>query len=137
MYASESPETATSECLAHNRYFHIPDHEALPRVIVAIRVRLGQVLVLNDARVRRVIGISLTKLLAEDWRREQDAGREALTQAIGRAAFDAGFDGMLAPSHARNGGVNLVAFSDRLTPTHTLEVLHPEALDILLQPNKK
>jgi hypothetical protein len=73
------------------------------------------VLDLTDRKFVAGIGLSLT-LLRAPWQAHQDAGREAVTQAIGRAACAAGFDGILSPSARRKGGVNLTMFPDNLGP---------------------
>ena len=134
VYAATTPETATAETFAHNRHYGIPDYEALPRVMVALDARPGRVLDLTAAPVRRAMGLSVTRLLGEDWRREQDRGRAALTQAAGRAGFEAGFDGLLVPSHAARGGVNLVILPERLGPAALVEVRNPDDLLALRRP---
>lgn len=40
VYASLTPETAMAETLAHNRYYGIPQQDALPRTFVAIAANL-------------------------------------------------------------------------------------------------
>lgn len=136
VYLSTTPETATAETFANNRHFNIPLFRALPRVMVAVEVRLGRLLDATDARVRRSLRLSLTTLFATDWRAEQDAGCEAVTQAVGRAAFEAGFHGLLVPSHAdrKAKGINLVAFPGNFDPGCRLAVLDPDALDDLRRP---
>jgi RES domain-containing protein len=131
VYASLSPETATAEAFAHNRHYAIPLFEALPRVMVALDVRLVRVLDLTDPGLRRSLRISVARLLAVDWRAEQNAGREAVTQAIGRAAFEAGFQGLLVRSHAAKMGVNIVVFPSALDGLCRLEVLNGKDLDKL------
>jgi hypothetical protein len=54
-------------------------------------------------------------LADDDWRKlNDDAGEESLTQAIGRAAFDAGLEGIIV--RACDGGQNLVWFRTNLDP---------------------
>ena len=130
VYLSTTPQTATAETFAGNRYYSIPFYEALPRVLVAVDVDLPRVLDMTDPRVRRALGLSITRLFSIDWRAEQNAGREALTQALGRAAFAAGFDGLLVPSDAdrRAKGVNLVVIPANLGAGSRLAVLNPDEL---------
>ena len=49
-------------------------------------------------------------MLSEPWREEQNIGREALTQAIGRLAYDLDIQALLVPSAARRSGSNLIVF---------------------------
>jgi RES domain-containing protein len=84
VYASLDPHTALEEVLAHYRHYGIPIESAMPRVTVAVRVELAGVLELTDGANRSAIRVSSSRMLREPWREEQAAGREALTQALGR-----------------------------------------------------
>jgi RES domain-containing protein len=88
----------------------------MPRVIVALKAKLERVLDLRDGGVRRVLGVSEKRMLTEPWREEQKKGHEALTQALGRLAFDLDYQGLLVPSAARRGGSNLILFPANLNP---------------------
>jgi len=116
VYASLEMTTAYEEALAHHRYYGLPLHSALPRVMVSFRANLQRVLNLTDAAPRKVLGLSRRRLTSEDWRAFNAAGREALTQALGRLAWEAEWEGLLVPSAADAGGVNLVAFPGNLLP---------------------
>jgi hypothetical protein len=52
--------------------------------------------------------------LLQAWRQDQHAGREALTQAIGRLARATDVQGIIFPSARVSRGRNLVLFPDRL-----------------------
>lgn len=114
VYASLTPEAALAETTESLRRAGIPPEFALPRVFVALRVRLPRVLHLTDGALRRRLRVSRRRMVQTNWRREQDAGREALTQALGRAAFVVGLEGLVVPSAATRRGENLVAFPGRL-----------------------
>jgi RES domain-containing protein len=58
----------------------------------------------------------------------EEADDEALTQAIGRAAWNVGLEGLLVPSAARPGGIGLVFFPDHRDARSGLEIVHPEEL---------
>ena len=60
-----------------------------------ISAKLSNALNLTDGKVRQQLRVSLSKLLGEDWREQQDRGNESLTQAIGRAAFETGLEALL------------------------------------------
>jgi RES domain-containing protein len=113
-YTSLDPHTAVDEALAHFVHYGLSVAKAMPRVIVALEARLRRVLDLTDGAVRHRLGVSEQRLLDEPWRDEQKIGREALTQAIGRLAFDADWEGLQVPSAARKGGVNLIIFPANL-----------------------
>ena len=121
VYASLDPETAMAESLATFRYYGWALYEAMPRVFRALEVRLSAVLDLED--LPHPISRRLETALAEDWRVLQASGRESLSQAIGRAAFEAGLEALLVPSHARPGRTNLVAFPQNFRAESSLRVL--------------
>ena len=70
----------------------------------------------------------LEELLAEDWRKVNDAGHEAQSQALGRAAHDFGAEGVLAPSARVPGGINIVCFPDSLVSQSQMKILGEEEL---------
>ena len=117
VYASLDPETAMAESLATFRYYGWALYEAMPRVFRALEVRLSAVLELQSPPGR------LEAALAEDWRVLQASGQESTSQAIGRAAFEAGLEALRVPSHARPGRFNLVVFPENLQPGSLLRVL--------------
>jgi RES domain-containing protein len=114
VYCSLEVETALDEVLAHYRHYKLPLATAMPRVIVALEGRLQQVLDLRDGSTRRLLGVSARRIRTEPWREEQKRGREALTQALGRVAYEADLEGLLVPSAARKGGSNLIIFPANL-----------------------
>jgi hypothetical protein len=85
-------------------------------VLVSIQVCLQRVLGLIDPGVRKTLGVTRGQLVGEDWRAVNRAGCESLTQAIGRLAWDAEWEGLLLPSAADPGGVNLIVFPGNLLP---------------------
>jgi RES domain-containing protein len=113
VYASTTPETATTESLAYFRYYGFREGDAMPRTLVALEFDLNKILDLTDRKVRRRLRILLKEITREDWRKLQDAGKESLTQAIGRAACSAGFEGMIAPSAQVRKGMNIVFFPEK------------------------
>jgi RES domain-containing protein len=119
VYASLDVETAVAEALQHFRYYGLPVSKAMPRVIVALEAELERVLDLREGDVRRVLVISGKRMLSEPWREEQQKGREALTQAVGRLAYELNIQALLAPSAARPGGSNLILFPANLGPPKT------------------
>lgn len=70
----------------------------------------------------------LDELLAEDWRKVNDAGYESQTQAFGRAAHDVRAEGLLAPSARVRGAVNLVYFPESVLGSGKVEILGEDDL---------
>ena len=71
-----------------------------------IEVRLDRVCDLTDQATREILGVALTDLTGPDW---------TLTQQLGSAIRDAGFQGIRVPS-AVGPHINLVVFRDRAAP---------------------
>ncbi len=123
VYASLSMPTALAEALSHIRYYRLPEHKALPRTFVAIQIRLKSALDLTDGRIRQRLRVSQDRMLGEDWRKEMRRGRDSLSQSIGRAVYEAGFEGLLVSSAADPDGQNLVWFPDNLGIRSEVEVM--------------
>ncbi len=116
VYGSLDPETAMKEALATFRYYGWALHGAMPRIFRALDIHLGQVVSLRHRHVRAHLSPWLKAALGEDWRSLQAQDRESTSQAVGRAAFELGLEGLLVPSHASRTKVNLIAFPDNLLP---------------------
>jgi RES domain-containing protein len=128
IYASVTPETAMAETLAHVRYFCLPIHSVMPRTFVALDFQLNRVLDLTDGRIRQRLGLSEKRIVETDWRAEMDAGREPVTQLVGRAAADVGLEGLIVPSSAHQKGSNIVAFPACFLHHSRVEVLGASGL---------
>jgi RES domain-containing protein len=129
VYASMSVITAVRESYQNYLEFGFSEASIPPRVFCGARVRLQALFDLSDRTRRRRIGFSLNELLDEDWRSIQHDGEESWTQAIGRGARAAGFEGLIIPSaRDRPRGKNLVVFPDRLHGGSKIEILGKDAL---------
>jgi len=118
VYGSTTEITALEECKATDRYYGIVTQS--PRLLVTIKAHLTRVLNLTHADLRRALDLTLSELAAEDWRKLQAAGKESLTQVIGRAVAETNGSGLLARSATVHRGVNVVIFpstcrGDRMT----------------------
>jgi len=102
-----------AEALANFRACGIPVSQAMPLVFVAVVVKAQAVLDLMDADVQQWLGINTRKKTTVDWHAAQERGDEALTQAIGRIAWEEKLEGMLVPSARRRGQSNIVLFPSR------------------------
>jgi hypothetical protein len=65
----------------------------------------------------------------EDWRKVQTEGLESVSQAFGRAMFEAGGNALIAPSAKVPGGVNIVYMPQNRSSADEAKVCHPEKLD--------
>ena len=108
VYGRTTDATALEECKANDRYYGIETKG--PRLLVAIEADLKRMLDLIQPNLRRALNLTLEELAAEAWRKLLAAGRESLTQVLGRAVADAGGSGLLARSAAVKQGVNVVIF---------------------------
>jgi RES domain-containing protein len=127
---STSQETAVKESSASFTYYNFAPSDVRPKVLVGVRLRLSKVLDLVDPRGLRMLPwLVLEELLAEDWRKVNDAGHEAQSQALGRAAHDLGAEGVLAPSARVPGGINIVCFPDSLVSQSQMKILGEEELN--------
>ena len=122
LHAAKFPEDALMEALAERRRLGFSDASGLPLVMRGIQCRLRHVLDLGDGEVRQRLGVSLERLVETNWRRENREGREAITQAVGRACYEAGYEGLLAPSSAAWTKVNVVVFVENLGERSGLEI---------------
>ena len=98
LYAATSPLLATRETFGLSRQLGFPPRNLLPRVIRAISVTVSELVDVTNGEIRTSLGVSRSRMLETDWRTENANGREALTQAIGRAVADAGLEGLIVPS---------------------------------------
>lgn len=112
---------ATSEALAIKEsraafvYYGIQKPQKNPRVSVEIEISLHDVL--NLCPVAPAFpNLTDPELLSEDWQKVNCQGKETLAQAIGRAAWVAGLEGLLVPSARDRRGRNLVWFPENIQP---------------------
>ena len=125
-YVSQTPETAMQEVLIDPRRKGLPDEKALPRTLVCLDLAVQRTLDLTDGAARLRCRIGRKRILKETWWIENQNGREAFTQAAGRAARTAGFEAILVPSAADSPrGVNAVVFPENLRKGSRWTVLTP------------
>lgn len=128
VYASLTPETSMAEVLNTANYFGFGASSLMPRVFMGMEVSLAQVLDLTVGQTRQRLGVSLVRMLAEDWRQVQQAGKEALTQQIGRAAMETGLEGIIVPAAPEPTTRNLVWFPDNLQGASRVVVCNADKL---------
>lgn len=128
VYGSTSDTTALEECKANDRYYGVLTKS--PRLLVAIEARLTRMLDLTRPHARRLLNMTIAELAAEDWRKLSAAGKEAFTQALGRAVAASEGSGLLALSAAVKRGTNIVIFPG-VCRTDKLTVVEGDKLDKL------
>ena len=129
VYGSTTDTIALEECKAHDRYYGVITKT--PRLLVTVEANLKRVLDLTDASTRRQLGVTLTELAAEDWRKLSESGQESFTQALGRALARVGASGLLARSTAVTRGINVVIYRTGRSATDQLSVVEGEKLQRL------
>lgn len=129
LYTATTPETALQEALAQKRYYNLPDYHSLPRILVGLKAELLHLLDLTDGKLRQRLRISESKILNCDWRYENSrAKKESITQSLGRAIHNQGYEGFFAPSSAdQPDGVCLILFPSKYLRDHTVQLQTPVA----------
>ncbi len=114
VYGSFTPDGAMAEVLAYFDYYGLDPADMGRRIFCVLDLRLNAVLDLTAGLLRQRLRISEQRMRGTDWRRLADRGEEAITQAVGRAAFESGLEGLVVPAAPATEGKNLVMFPDNL-----------------------
>ncbi|HUA68991.1 MAG TPA: RES family NAD+ phosphorylase [Candidatus Saccharimonadales bacterium] len=126
---STTQETALKESNANFTYYNFALSDVKPKMVVGVRLKLKKVIDLANPRgVRAQPWLLLDELLAEDWRKINDAGHESQSQAFGRAVHDVGAEALLAPSVRVLGGTNLVHFPGSVASSSSVEIFGEQEL---------
>lgn len=121
---SFNQETAIKESAENFTYYNFLPSDVSPKVLVGVRLKMGKAINLTISDwTRKQPWLRLDELLAEDWRKANETGRESQSQALGRAAHDLGAEAIIAPSARVPGGVNLVFFPESLASDSKVEIL--------------
>jgi RES domain-containing protein len=110
VYLADSIHTLTAVAAAWAKRYGWKVADLKPQTRITVRLELQAVLDLRAPTTQAALGVTETQLTGCDWKAEQEADREPLTQAIGRAAFECLAEGLVAPSARHAGGANLVVF---------------------------
>lgn len=128
VYLAQSIEGSIAETLGVPGVYGFDPSSRLPLTLVALEAHLEAVLDFTDPRVRRALSVTLKTMNTCDWRNDNSAGREAITQALGRAAFRLGVQGIIVPSAVRRTFKNLNVFPAHLGPRARLSILRSDRL---------
>lgn len=128
VYASLTPETALAEALVGVRELDVPVAEAMPLVIVAVTIAAHAILDLTSPNTQSVLDVSVRRMVSTPWSTLQDEGAEALTQALGRIAWEERLEGLIVPSARQRGGANIVLFRGRRRSGSSWRIQHARQL---------
>lgn len=110
VYGSVGDVTALKESKANAEYANLPYPFRETRLIVAVDVSLSRVVNLTASETLKALEVTEEELRIEDWRKVQEQGFESLTQALGRAVFEAKGEGLLAFSARVAKAINVAYF---------------------------
>lgn len=128
-YGATSPHLATAETYATATDGYGFDRDDLsPRVLFAFEAFGLRVIDLTDGRVRQRLRVSEAKMISTPWKHSRRTKREALTQAIGRAALLAGCQGLVVPTRHSRTQPNIVAFPQSRGTGSRIKTIDPEKL---------
>jgi len=108
LYGSTTDTAALEEAKGHDRYYGL--ETKTPRLVVAVSADVARMLDLTSPAIRRQLGVTLSELAGEDWRKLLQSGQESLSQAIGRAAASVGASGILVRSASVRLARNVIIF---------------------------
>ena len=128
VYLAQSVEGAIAESLGLAGTYGFDPAKRLPLTLVAIDARLHAIVDFTDARLRKAVGITLNAVNSCEWRLENAAGSEALTQALGRAVYELGAEGILVPSAVKRAFRNLNVFPENLRNPRQVTIRSSERL---------
>lgn len=132
LYCSLQPGAAAEESMRLFEAAGFKRSAVKPRLIVGIRYQLSSVIDLPDL-ISAIPGVELAELMAEEWQKINQQGRETQGQALGRAIFNARVEAFRAPSARIRDAVNLVIFPQNLRPTSRQQVLEKQELQTWLK----
>ena len=110
VYGSVDDVTALKESKANAEYANLPYPFRETRLIVAVDVSLSRVIDLTASDTLKALDVTEGELRTEDWRKVQEQGFESLTQALGRAMFEARGEGLLTFSARVAKAINVAYF---------------------------
>jgi len=128
IYASLDPVTAVKESYQAFLAYGFSAAVIRPRVMVALTIDVRQVWDLTNHRIRRSLGFTAAELIEEDWFVIQSNGEESWTQALGRGAASARFEGILVASARDPTGRNVVIFPRNLHRRSTVVAMAKDEL---------
>ena len=109
VYASKDALTLSAEVNHKASRYGFTPAQLKAQLTVGMNWKLQAVVDLTAKATLRALNVTKAQIVHCNWEAEQAAGREAITQAIARAAYERLAEGLIVPSARRPSGVN-VAF---------------------------
>ena len=128
VYASTDPATLSAEIQSKGLRYGWSSADYHPQLMVGMHWQLQAVLDLTSEATLKTLRVTRRQLTSVDWSAGQNDGREPVTQAIARAAFEHLAEGLIVPSARRPGGVNIVYFPSHRRDGTVIQTINPEAL---------
>ena len=128
VYLAQTVEGSIAESLGLPGVYGFDPARRLPLTLVAVEAHLKVALDFTDPGVRRTLSVTLSMMNTCDWRSDNAAGRESITQALGRAAFELGAQGIVVPSAVKRSFKNLNVFPANLPAVGRLAIIAADKL---------
>lgn len=105
VYTSADLQTAQWEYLNTAASAGFDTAYLLPYTAISAEAKLSRVLNITNPSVRRTLNVTLAELRTSAW---NGTSQETLTQLIGRLAYEAGFEAIVAPSAGKGQNINIL-----------------------------
>ena len=122
VYGASSAQIALKESLGAFRYYGIKKPRQNPRLLVQIETSFSRIADLTSIE-DHLSWPSKDDLLTEDWSKINERGYETLSQTLGRALVECGFEGLVCNSAQDRRGRNIVWFPEFLDPSSKVEIV--------------
>ncbi len=122
VYGASSAQIALKESMGAFRYFGVKKPRQNPRLLVQIDTSFSRIANLTSIE-DHLSWPSKDDLLNEDWSKINERGYETLSQALGRALVECGFEGLICNSAQDRRGRNIVWFPQFLDSGSRVEIV--------------
>ena len=128
VYGSTNPATLSAEVQYKGLRFGWTPADFNAQLVVGMHWELQGVVDLTAPSTLKALRVTIREIVSVDWDAEQTAGREPVTQAIARAAFENLAEGLIVPSARLKGGVNIVYYPTHRRDGTVIQTLNQAAL---------
>jgi RES domain-containing protein len=131
VYASADLRTLVAEAHYKYRLYGWKPPQLQPQLTIQMHWELQNVLDPTNAATLKAMKMTNKAIVNCDWSAEQTAGKEPVTQAIARAAFENLAAGLVVPSARRKGGVNLVYYPPHRRDGTVIQTLNEASIPVM------